>query len=736
MEYAHVAPIIKDILGPLMKVHAKAQADKALPSLEGIGEAQTFFALSELFHGLATQGPTVLFLDDLHWMDATSVSFIDFLFRGSFNVPIFLLLSSREADSSQVQALDQALSRSSAHSVERRQLGALSPADTLQVLRDLLSDPVSCSDGAAQWLTESCAGNPRYLKEILTVLRDKGVLRRENKTWVVDNIPTTLILPPSYSALINSRITRLLRDRPEQAELLRVASVVGPRFDAETLSGVLQRSRRNVLSDLSVLASDTGYIHRIGKSSEYAFEHELTRESIVCDLGNAAVEYHADVARWLDTHGAHRIVVATHFSCAECWAEAAKQYRLAAEHSVGDYAFETAAAARRRQAEMLDRLGVERRTPEHIMIRVDEADALARAGQYQRADDTLRDAIGLDWRGGTAILSPEDVARSALIWARALLNLSSITKRHQAIDLLRHALDRLGVEDAFRGVLLEALVHAFDGVGDRPHAQGAFQSAVAAAKAHRDHHLEIRLLRLACLFFQPERAATACRSGLRLARRHNDRIEQAFCENNLGSQMFYLQELNEARAHWEHSLDILRTHGGVHRDVPQNNLSLLDLLDGNIHRAREHFETALHWCTAPLNRILIQANIAIADALLASNVSAEERLRAMVREADRCGDVFYMDVVRHNLARILAIRGAHENALSVLVQVPPRTWLTDDALIRGKRAQFILDLYRLMGMRTPQNHEREASVLKQTTKPQAWLYRQEWEFCDIQFLSE
>ena len=73
--------------------------DLALPGLEGIGQADGLLSeVCEQVYDALRAEPTVLVVEDLHWVDAASVEVLRFLARRIESMPILLLLTYRDVE--------------------------------------------------------------------------------------------------------------------------------------------------------------------------------------------------------------------------------------------------------------------------------------------------------------------------------------------------------------------------------------------------------------------------------------------------------------------------------------------------------------------------------------------------------------------------------------------------------------------------------------------------------------
>ena len=90
----------------------------------------------------------------------------------------------------------------------------------------------SPSNEAAARIADACEGNPLFAEELLAMLIDDGLLRREDERWVLADELAELPVPPTIHALLAARLERLPEE--ERALLARV-SVEGTVFHREVM---------------------------------------------------------------------------------------------------------------------------------------------------------------------------------------------------------------------------------------------------------------------------------------------------------------------------------------------------------------------------------------------------------------------------------------------------------------------------------------------------------------------
>jgi DNA-binding CsgD family transcriptional regulator/tetratricopeptide (TPR) repeat protein len=332
-----------------------------------------------LVEDLATQGPLLLALDDLHWADRSSLVVINRLARCVDRLPVLLVCTCRQLPrSSELDLVISELTRLGARHLVLQPLEGTAVADLVMSLTGRHPGPRLLQQVAG------AGGNPLFVCELVEALVTNGsltVLAGETLDIDAVAVPTA-----SLSLTILHRLSFLATDT---LDLLRVAAILGTSFRAHDLSAVTGVQPLSLIAGLrealasGVLVEDPSYLR---------FRHELVRQALLEDLPQAVRRtLHRDVARHLTDSGAPARLVAEHLvRGAEPGDEEALSY-------LRSTAAELASTAPATAAELLDK-------------------ALLLAGRsHPNRDQMLAErAVSLMWAGdvaGAARLCEETLAR-------------------------------------------------------------------------------------------------------------------------------------------------------------------------------------------------------------------------------------------------------------------------------------------------------------------------------------
>jgi len=416
-------------------------------------------AVAALFTALATEGPLLLVIDDLHWATPT---LIDGLLQvaDATRGPVLLLALGR-MDMLDVPGRPQWWEHTRTELVP---LTPLEPSAAERLLRAYLGSS-DIADDVRTTLLDRAQGNPFFLAELLHLLIDRGALLRVGNRWVLEGEVPDDVLPAGVQAVLAARIDDL--DGAAKG-VLRDASVLGQRV---TLPGLEVVGRASGHGDPEVVRTAVMALleRRLLEpdGDGFRFAHTLVRDVAYAGLAKAErARRHAAVALWsagsAGLGSEADLVTAT---------QGERAVRLAAEMAlpVDDPAWE----ARRTAFDALARLG---------LAALGRDDALAAEGLLSRAlaldDPELGGGFGL------ALVTPVRVAHAQALSVLNRLDeaegeltdaLASPDQEVQALLVLGSVRRRRGDLAGAREALVGALAAASEN-GDERHAAEALRA--------------------------------------------------------------------------------------------------------------------------------------------------------------------------------------------------------------------------------------------------------------------
>jgi DNA-binding SARP family transcriptional activator len=260
-------------------------------------------AVAQLLIARSQRAPLLLCLDDLHWADGGTVAMIAHLARFACRFPMLVVGTYRDVELVRTHPLAEALpTLRQGAGFEHIRLKGLS-ADAVHTLLATLAEH-EVSEAAVAALATETAGNPFFLREVLTHLFEEGkIYRGPDGRWASDLAIRELGIPEGVREVIGRRISRLSK---EAARLLGVASVFEGTFRFDVVAAVADLGEADALDALDeALAAQL--LQPAGAPDAYAFSHALIRHTLSAELSpSRQVRLHRKVAEALEaTYGEH-----------------------------------------------------------------------------------------------------------------------------------------------------------------------------------------------------------------------------------------------------------------------------------------------------------------------------------------------------------------------------------------------------------------------------------------------
>jgi eukaryotic-like serine/threonine-protein kinase len=320
--------------------------------------------------------PHLLVLEDLHWGDLPSVTYLGEALRALAAKPLMVLALARP------EVHDTFPSLWTAAEVHEVPLGRLTPRAAERLVRAALGEEAA-ADSVSR-IVQRADGNAFYLEELVRRVAERGG----------DTLPATVL------ALVQSRLERL---EPEARRIVRAASVFGEVFRPGGVAALLGEAADvgdlnvwlKALAEREVFA--VGPDIRFPGEREYAFRHDLLREAAYAMLTDTDRETgHRLAGEWLDLAGEKdALSMADHFERGGERKRAVPWLLRAAQAAVDGGNVEAAVALGHRG------IACGPEAAERGLLRSVQANALALRGDWRGCAEMAREAMGLLSVGST-----------------------------------------------------------------------------------------------------------------------------------------------------------------------------------------------------------------------------------------------------------------------------------------------------------------------------------------------
>lgn len=608
------SPHLKGVLTDLQQVHTRALQYAA----------QFFSAISQKI-------PAVIYLDDLHWADAESLDFFDYLARNCTDAAILILEFSRPA----LYERRPHWGEGQSHRM-RVDLSALTRRESRQLVEDILQ---KMSGGVPQTLRDlivsNAEGNPFYIEELVKMLIDRAAIVVKSDEWFLNESRLgTMDVPTTLNGVLQARLDGL---SIWEKRVLQRASIIGREFwdsaledfDSEIdIQKILESLRRKEL----LFRHETS---AFADTAEYLFKHALLRdvtyETVVL---NERREWHEKTARWLIRESGERAdeyaaTIAAHFGEAQNSAQTAVWFGRAGEQSFKTRAAETAIF------------------------------------YFQKA---------LTLKESGAKVSPEEVVRWQSFLAKAFWYQANYA------EAVRHQREMLKTAETTGDKLLQARAYSFLSAfefesGDT---RASLESATQAVKITREagESDEAKSLLVFALYRQSRadiglgkfaEAIALAEEGLQIAETSGESsaAEKGFCYHALGTANMLLGDFERAAFYVERELAAMRSVRNFRAIANAlNSLGEIKRLQGNAAEAIPYYEESIaitREIGSKPGEILIQSGLGGALIALGDYQAAEQMLRHVVKTAEASGHFVLEEATRY-LAEALYFQNKYGQA--------------------------------------------------------------------------
>jgi len=581
--------------------------------------------------------PTLVLLEDVHWIDEASSELLRHLGATNSNRPWAICCTRRPGQDGFVAA------------------SGVPPIAAMTILLEPLQDDAAAQlvraaagkeldEAAVAAIVRRAGGNPLFLNELVTSAGEEG----------------TEDLPDTVGAVVGTRIDRL---DPADRALLRWASVLGVIFDSDVIEDVLEgdpaaSAGSEAWERLTEFIERDPYV-----AGGFRFRHALIRDAAYEGLPfRRRRELHARVGDVLELRNADSVeevaeLLSLHFSLA---ADAERTWRyslLAGERAREKFANVEAAEFYRRAVDVASSLAL----PDVERAGVWEAlaDVSAPAGRLRDAQSAL---------GHARKLAPAD-AQAALMLKEGLLReeqgayadaLRWYAKGEKAATSIEDADERARREVELKRARAQARFR-----------QGRYDEALALASAVIERSSGLHDLRdLAHAYylshmihtFRGDEERHAFRGlALPIFEEIGDLVGQASVLNNLGIESYYEGRWDEARDLYERSRTLRERIGdAINVATTTNNIGEIESDQGRFEEADQSFRETLRIVEAAGHRLLTavaRGNLGRVAARVGRYDEADELLREAADQLEEIGAAPFAVELQARRAELRGFRG-------------------------------------------------------------------------------
>jgi tetratricopeptide (TPR) repeat protein len=249
----------------------KSGIDQIMMSPEGRKD-RISGALKQIVLKGATMRPLVLAIEDLYWIDNSSVEVFKDLLDDIGGSSVFLIFTYRPT-------FVHTWGAKSYHS--QITLNRLSNRESLAMAASLLGTENIHSD-LEELILEKTEGVPYYIEEFIRTLKDLEIIERSDGQYGIVKEIQEIAIPTTIHDVIMARVDAL----PQEAkEVLQAGSAIEREFSYDMIQKVTGLSEKELLSSISVLKDAELLFERgIYPDTSFIFKHALTRDVVYDSL--------------------------------------------------------------------------------------------------------------------------------------------------------------------------------------------------------------------------------------------------------------------------------------------------------------------------------------------------------------------------------------------------------------------------------------------------------------------
>ncbi|HUN99854.1 MAG TPA: adenylate/guanylate cyclase domain-containing protein [Bradyrhizobium sp.] len=292
---------------------------------------RTSAAMIAVVVAIAETVPVLLLLEDMHWIDPTSLELLGRLIEDTEHLPVLIVLTFRPEFVAPAW-LDRA-------NVTAISLNRFARNQAVTMIEQITAQKALPAEVLNQ-IVEKTDGVPLFVEELTKSVLESGLLRQENGAYVLASALTPLAIPSTLHDSLTARLDRLSPIK----EIAQIGAAIGREFSRSLLEAVSPIKGQALQEALHQLM-EAELIHERGTApmTSYVFKHALVQDTAyVSLLRGRRQRIHADIAEALRQRDATEesmpAVIAHHFTEAGLAEPAASYWLAAAEQALSQSA--------------------------------------------------------------------------------------------------------------------------------------------------------------------------------------------------------------------------------------------------------------------------------------------------------------------------------------------------------------------------------------------------------------
>ena len=243
---------------------------------------------------IASEQPTLMILEDLHWADDSTLSLLDHLTQRLSDLPLMVIGTYRDAELNVTRPLAKTLEDLLRGRLATRVRLKGLPRDEVAAMLNSLSGKSAPAVVVGEVFAET-EGNPFFVEELFRHLEEENRLYDSAGQFRSELKIAELDAPPNVRLVVARRLARL-SDLTQK--MLATAAVIGRFFSFEILQASSGADADSILECVEE-AEKAGLVFSVADSpkARFEFSHELIRQAVLAALSAARRQrLHLEVA--------------------------------------------------------------------------------------------------------------------------------------------------------------------------------------------------------------------------------------------------------------------------------------------------------------------------------------------------------------------------------------------------------------------------------------------------------
>jgi class 3 adenylate cyclase len=282
----------------------------------------TFTALLDQIDGVATQQPLLIVIEDVHWIDPTSLDLLNRMVARAADMPVLLVVTFRPEFKPDWIGEPH---------VSMLSLSRLGRGDSASIIGSITQDK-ALPDPIVDQILSHADGVPLFIEELTNTLLESWLSREAAGSMAPPGPLRSHAIPTTLHASLLARLDRL----GPAKEVATIGAAIGREFSHELIVAVSAWAPKDIDVALERLAA-SGLISRRGAPPDatYAFKHALIQDAAYgMLLKSRRRQLHATIAgtlveRFAALAESHPEVIAYHFTEAGVADQAIRYWRKA-----------------------------------------------------------------------------------------------------------------------------------------------------------------------------------------------------------------------------------------------------------------------------------------------------------------------------------------------------------------------------------------------------------------------